>query len=42
MTKQLLFFRIFVVGIAAAGLFYTAQGISQQSQGPTLTAVRTG
>ena len=34
MTRQLLFFRIFVVCISAAVLFYTAQGISQQRQVP--------
>ena len=34
MTRQFLFFRIFVVCISAAALFYTAQGNSQQREVP--------
>ena len=39
MTRQFLFFRIFVVSISAAVIFYTAVGISQQPQVPARDVV---
>ena len=39
MTRQFLFFRIFIVCISAAVIFYTALGISQQREAPARDVV---